>query len=573
MTDLVMPYDQFVRSFSLRKHRLSWFLGAGASASGGIPTAWEMSWEFKAQIYASMRKIPAAEIKDISHPTVRDRIQEFISDSKDLPKPYEPDEYARLFEAAYPSASDRRDFLDRHIGVGKPSTGHIILALMMRDGIARVVWTTNFDVLIEDAFAVVGGSSGGLTTATLDSAQLANQAVSKERWPLYGKIHGDFRSDFLKNSPQELAGQNDILSKELVAVASRTGLVVTGYSGRDDSVMNLLESTLNQDQPYPSGLFWTLRAGEQPYSRVQELLRLARSKGVEAYLVPIQSFDELMYDLANFISDFDMETVEHHCAGNQRWSAAPEPEGKNGYPIIRLNAVLVEKMPEACSLVKCEIGGHKEIQSAIDKASAKIIATRKREGVLAFGSDAELRRVFTPFGLSDVENYELAQHRMRYDSQERGLISKALATTIAERLNLTIDHSRSRSRLRPSDPAAEKWKPLRKATNNPLTGSVPKTVGLTWYEGIELQLDWADDSVWLLIEPRILFDGLDQENRHAASSHAREMTFNRYNQSANSLIDYWTKAIAGKLSLLDRETELASFQLHTKSGHSWRAQS
>lgn len=162
---------------------------------------------------------------------------------------------------------------------------------------------------------------------------------------------------------------------------------------------------------------------------------------------------------------------------------------------------------------------------------------------------------------------------MRYDSQERGLISKALATTIAERLDLTIDHSRSRSRLRPRDPAAEKWKLLRKATNNPLTGGVPNTVGLTWYEGIELQLDWADDSVWLLIEPRILFDGLDQENRHAASSHAREMTFNRYNQSANSLIDYWTKAIAGELSLLDGETEIASFQLHSKSGHSWRAQS
>ncbi len=568
-----MQYDQFVRSFALRKHRLSWFLGAGASASGGIQTAWEMSWEFKAQLYSSKRKIPASEIKDISHPTIRERIQEFISDSADLPKPNEPDEYARLFEAAYPSASDRRDYLEQHIGIGKPSTGHIILALMMRDGITRVVWTTNFDVLIEDAFSAIASSSGGLTIATLDSAQLASQVVSKERWPLYGKIHGDFRSEHLKNSSEELAGQNSILSNELIAVASRTGLVVTGYSGRDDSVMDLFESALEQDRPFPSGLFWTSRSGEEPYSRVQELLKVARKCGVEASLVPIQSFDELMHDLANQIPDFDMETVEHHCAGNQRWSAAPVPEGSSSYPIIRLNAVLVEKMPGFCSLVKCDIGGHQEIQAAIEGASAKIIATRRREGVLAFGSDAELHRVFGPFGLTDVQDFELAQHRMRYDSQERGLIGRALATTIAERLELNIDQSRSRSRLRPKDPEDKKWARLRKVANNSLTGKVPKTIGLSWYEGIELQLDWADDGVWLLIEPRILFDGLNQENRHAASSHAREMMFNRYNQSANSLIDYWTKAIAGELSLIDGDNEVASFQLHSKNGHSWRARS
>lgn len=531
-----------------------------------------MSWEFKAQLYLSRRKIPATEIKDISHPTIRDRIQEFISASADLPKPNEPDEYARLFEAAYPSASDRRDYLEQHMRIAKPSTGHIILALMMRDGITRVVWTTNFDVLIEDAFSAIASSSGGLTIVTLDSAQLANQVVSKERWPLYGKIHGDFRSDYLKNSSEELAGQNSILSKELIAVASQTGLVVTGYSGRDSSVMDLFESALEQERPFPSGLFWTSRSGEEPYSRVQELLQSARKKGVQANLVPIQSFDEFMHDLANQISDFDMDTVEHHCAGNKRWSVAPLPEGKHSYPIIRLNAVLVEKMPEFCSLVKCDIGGHQEIQHAIEHASAKIIATRKHEGVLAFGSESELHRVFDPFGLTEVKNFELAQHRMRYDSQERGLISRALATAIAEKLDLSIDHSRSRSRLRPRDPADEKWTQLRKASNNQLTGSVPKTTGLMWYEGIALQLDWADDGVWLLIEPRILFDGLNQENRHAASSHAREMTFNRYNQSANSLIDYWTKAIAGELALIDGETRIASFQLHSKNGHSWRAQ-
>ena len=38
--------DDFVRRFSLRAPNLMWLLGAGASAASGIPTAWDMVWEF-----------------------------------------------------------------------------------------------------------------------------------------------------------------------------------------------------------------------------------------------------------------------------------------------------------------------------------------------------------------------------------------------------------------------------------------------------------------------------------------------------------------------------------------------
>ncbi len=39
--------DDFARRFSLRSPNLMWLLGAGASASAGIPTAGDMVWEFK----------------------------------------------------------------------------------------------------------------------------------------------------------------------------------------------------------------------------------------------------------------------------------------------------------------------------------------------------------------------------------------------------------------------------------------------------------------------------------------------------------------------------------------------
>ena len=42
-----LPLGEFLRLYPARAPQLMWFLGAGASAGAGIPTAWEMIWEFK----------------------------------------------------------------------------------------------------------------------------------------------------------------------------------------------------------------------------------------------------------------------------------------------------------------------------------------------------------------------------------------------------------------------------------------------------------------------------------------------------------------------------------------------
>ncbi len=49
--------DDFARRFSMRGGNLMWLLGAGASASAGIPTAEDMLWEFKQQLFISQRRV------------------------------------------------------------------------------------------------------------------------------------------------------------------------------------------------------------------------------------------------------------------------------------------------------------------------------------------------------------------------------------------------------------------------------------------------------------------------------------------------------------------------------------
>ena len=60
--------DDFARRFAMRASNLMWLLGAGASASGGIPTAMDMIWEFKQKRYVSQRRVSSASVEDLSNP-------------------------------------------------------------------------------------------------------------------------------------------------------------------------------------------------------------------------------------------------------------------------------------------------------------------------------------------------------------------------------------------------------------------------------------------------------------------------------------------------------------------------
>ena len=129
--------DDFARRFSLRAESLMWFLGAGVSASAGLPTAIDMIWEFKQKLFVSQRRGSLQTVSDLSHPTVRARLQAHV-DSLGLPPSGTPDEYAALFEAVYPAESDRRKYLDAKLAGAKPSYGHMALAVLMVARLTRV---------------------------------------------------------------------------------------------------------------------------------------------------------------------------------------------------------------------------------------------------------------------------------------------------------------------------------------------------------------------------------------------------------------------------------------------------
>ena len=566
--------DDFTRRFTMRGGALMWLLGAGASAAAGIPTAWDMIWEFKQQLYVSQRRVSLKVVSDLANPAVQRELQSFIDQLGAQPAMGAPDEYAALFELVYASEADRRTYIAGKVSGAKPSYGHLALATLMKADRARLIWTTNFDPLIADACAKVYDGTGHLTTVALESAALGREVLNEGRWPAEVKLHGDFRSRRLKNTSDELREQDARLRALLIDACQRFGLIVAGYSGRDDSIMDALEAVIDAAAPYSGGVFWLHRGEGPPLPRVLQLLSKARDKGVEGGLVAIENFDEVLRDLVRLSDGLDTGVLDAFASERQVWSPASRPNGGRGFPVIRLNALELTAMPSVCRLVDCAIGGHADGVSAVESAGVNVLATRTRAGVLAFGSDADVRAAFGASGIQSFDLHAIEARRLRYDSQERGLLRDALSRALARAHGLSLRRRRSTDLLAPEDPADARWQPLGKLVGA-LSGAVPRCADLRWREGVALRVDWADERLWLLFEPRIVFEGLTDANKASATDFARERTVRRYNQALNGLVSFWAGLLSGggaELRALDVSAGVdAVFRLGRDTAFSKRA--
>jgi hypothetical protein len=307
--------------------------------------------------------------------------------------------------------------------------------------------------------------------------------------------------------------------------------------------MDTLEAALSQASPFPAGLFWLHRGDRPPLPRVTQLLLKAATKGVEGGLVAIENFDETLRDLIRLLNGLDTAALDTFAAERKIWSAAPRPSGNRGFPVVRLNGLELKTTPSVCRRLDCAIGGHAEVVAAVEAANVEALATRTQAGVLAFGSDADVRKAFAAHGIKGLDLHPIEVRRLRYESHERGLLRQALSHALAREHALTVNRRHNKDLLAPAKPADPRWAVLRKSVGN-LAGTIPHHPELGWREGVATRLDWADDRLWLLFEPRTVFTGLAEENKAITIDFARERTVRRYNQPLNELISFWADLLS-----------------------------
>ena len=524
-----------------------WFIGAGGSVSAGIPSAWSLTWEFKRAVYCSNHRVPLNRFPDLNELAFQGLIQSWFDSRPGWPSKGSDEEYSFYFEKYLSDERDRQRLVELRMREAKPSYGHFCLAGMIALKQIQLIWTTNFDKLLERATlqdALRSHLLDGIHAVGLERPEKAADNLRDERWPILVKLHGDYLFRKLKNTDAELQAQDSTLRELLTDHCRRRGLAVVGYSGRDTSVMDALRDALNSTQPFPHGLFWFVRLGEQPKPSVLSLLEEAKTKGCQAGYIQVGGFDELMSDL--FLPHHEtLPAIRDLVKGLRgRNDAAQLSYDGNGWPVLRTNALEILSYPATCTIFKASIGGAKETKDLVLPHRTRLTAGRKRTGVVAIGRKEELLTVFQKFAPGEFDRYPIEPKRFRdNDSVEAGLFYKAIAQAIADATGLCRSSNRKGRMLYVmeegvlTDDEASRFKSLlnvaqfRKASQN----------GPFIHEGFEISIEYRDLRLWLLLEPGIIVthDGVTPYVEEDRFDIGREDLAQRYNRKANTLLEFW----------------------------------
>ena len=499
-----MTSSDLALSLSVRARSYAWFIGAGASAAAGVPTAFNMILDFKTQLFCSATGISRREI-DPTDPLWNQRITSYFDNSHGLPANGDPEEYAAAFEAVFPDAADRRQYIAECVRRGTPTFGHRLVAAMITSGQMQCVFTTNFDPLIEQSVTVAdellpADQRAHLAVSTLDSVEIARRSVNESDWPLLVKLHGDYQSTRLKNTTAELQTQEENLRSVLVDVVNRFGLVVVGYSGRDPSIMGALADALEGPSPFPAGIRWVVRSGRRPLEPVLAFLDRAKRLGVDARLVKAETFDELAADINNQIDTPPL--LATHVL-----EARPQPvlqpvvlsqriEAKR-FPVLRCSALPVLEIPRRARLLRLNRPvTTQEAREAIKVGRFRAVVGVYGQRVVGFGADEDLLQVFEPWG-GEIEGEHLLD--LHADSRALGLTYDALVRSLTRFGPLrpilrtrghcvVVARPNPKLRTEAQQRDGKLLNPLKRAYGEALFGSVP-SLGLPFAEGVRIRLD------------------------------------------------------------------------------------
>lgn len=143
-----------------RPQSFAWFIGAGASRMSGLPTATDLIWDLKRRYYCREESQDVAA-NDLQNEAVKARIQAFM-DARGFPALWAEEEYSTYFEKIFGADKERqRDYIRAVLAEEKVTltVGNRVFAALLAGGLARAAFTTNFDSVVERAYADVSGKS------------------------------------------------------------------------------------------------------------------------------------------------------------------------------------------------------------------------------------------------------------------------------------------------------------------------------------------------------------------------------------------------------------------------------
>jgi hypothetical protein len=172
-------------------------------------------------------------------------------------------EYSDLLEGLASSPDERRSILHSYIepteeeqqeGKKVPTAAHHAIAELVHAGYVRVIVTTNFDRLIENALREVGVEP--TIIASPDALSGAEPLTHTDCYIL--KLHGDYKDARILNTEAELSEYPPQYDSLLDRIFDEHGLIVCGWSGEWDQA---LRTALLRAPNRRYGVYWTSHGG------------------------------------------------------------------------------------------------------------------------------------------------------------------------------------------------------------------------------------------------------------------------------------------------------------------------
>ena len=260
-------------------------LGSGISRSAGIPTGWEITLELIKNI---------AIAKGGAAPANPD--QWYLKEYETEPS------YSSLLDQLAKSKADRSNYLktffepseeERIQNIKMPSRAHRAIANMVSKKHIRVIITTNFDRLLEQALEDV--SIRPVVISTGDQVKGAPPLVHTPCVIL--KVNGDYLDNRIRNTTQELETYDPATIALLEQIFDEFGLVVCGWSGDWDIAL------CNSIMRSPSRRYVTFWATKGTLS--QSANKIVNNKGaIPLQIVDADSFFESLEEKINALEEF-----------------------------------------------------------------------------------------------------------------------------------------------------------------------------------------------------------------------------------------------------------------------------
>lgn len=264
-------------AFAVHENRgvFALLLGSGVSRSSGIPTGWEITLDL-------VRRLGALEGVE-HHPDWETWYVERYCKAPD---------YSEMVDLVAKTPTERRSVLNSYIepteveqedGLKQATAAHQAIAKLVKSGHIKVIVTTNFDRLLENAIRDEGIEP---TVVSSPDDLSGAEPLTHSRCYIF-KLHGDYKDARILNTEAELAKYPKKFNVMLDRIFDEYGIIVSGWSGNwDDALIAALKRAPNRRY----STYWTVLNASN--SEPSELMRHRK-----AHVVDISSADDFFADL------------------------------------------------------------------------------------------------------------------------------------------------------------------------------------------------------------------------------------------------------------------------------------